>query len=170
MRFPAPVLRAQLRAACSAALKAALHAESVEQTDLKHATGASLAVVHRWTDANEATSLSVADLVLIAQRGYPGVARRMLAWAAEQLGYELRAVAALDDAHDEGATATAAIHEALDVIRAATMTQADGEITQAEAVEELRQWDELDAAAARRRAVLRKAAGLGVIAGGGKRG
>lgn len=75
---------------------------------------------------------------------------------ADSLGYELRPVASLDATHDDAATATTAIHEALDAIRAATTTQADGQIERMEAIAELREWDELEAAAAVRRARLRQ--------------
>lgn len=75
---------------------------------------------------------------------------------AGTIGYELRPRAVLAPDYDASHAATVAVHEALDAIRSVTATQADGRIDRQEAIEELREWDELDEAMSQRRALLRR--------------
>ena len=75
---------------------------------------------------------------------------------AGTIGYELRRRAVLPEGHDAAHAATVVVHEALDAIRSVTATQADGRIDREEAINELREWDELDEAMSQRRALLRR--------------
>lgn len=93
----------------------------------------------------------------------PAVLRVALEDYAARIGYELRPAAVLCDEHDASAHATSLVHEALDAIRTMTATQADGEIDRAEAIEELRQWDELDDVKRERVALLRKVEREGAV-------
>lgn len=84
-RQPMQVIRAELRAELAGLLSKVIFDEKLEQLDLKHATGASASVVQRWCSRDEAPTPSLADIVLIGQ-SYPTIARRLFAWAADQLG------------------------------------------------------------------------------------
>lgn len=84
-RTPAPVRRAEAKAAVARALTRALYESGVEQRELAEATGASTSVVQRWTDRDRLETLSLADLALLGE-DHPDLAHRLMRWMGGQLG------------------------------------------------------------------------------------
>jgi len=149
-RTPGYLLRAEAKALVAEWLDEALSAEKVSQIDIAAATGAGRSHVQRWCDPNELATITAADIPVIG-RSYPGVARRLVAHLADSIGYELRAQS---DVADERA-GLGLVHRALDAIRCATETDADGKIEDDERRREEAALDALDEAIALRRAQLR---------------
>lgn len=140
--------RAQLEAEIGARLRGWIVRAEASFTDVAGALG-----MHRpeLYDLMEGVrTLKAAWLYMLP----PAVLRAALEDLASSIGYELRPVAVLDDDHDDDRSAVRIVHEATDVIRSVTETQADRKIDRQEAIEELREIRELEHALARRRARL----------------
>lgn len=142
--------RAQLEDTIGVRLRGWIMRAEASFTDVAKALGMHRPELYELMEGERAPKL--AWLALLP----PKVLRAALEDLAAGIGYELRARAVLAPDHDAAHAATVAVHEALDAIRSVTATQADGRIDREEAINELREWDELDEAMAKRRALLRR--------------
>ncbi len=95
-------LRARAKADVARAFVRALFDADVDQSEVADAVGIRPSIVQRWGDKNRLETITLADLVLVAER-FPVVARGLMLWAADHLGLvvapRLEAAAPVDHLH-----------------------------------------------------------------------
>lgn len=135
--------REELRVEASRALSQAIHETSIDQMDLADAAGVDASIVSRMLSTKCGNTTTIIDLVMwLADDETRPVALRLMQYIATQSGLDV--IPAKGNA--ARANPQALVHEACDVIRAATTATADGRIDAAEARELLRESEQLEGA------------------------
>lgn len=148
--------REELRRTYGEQLEKWVHRANASVTDVAAALGWKRANLYKVFRGR--LPLHAEDLYLL-----PPEVLRIVADLAATIGLELRPAAELGADHDDDRAALAVVHEALDTIRHITTMRADGKIDRREAIEGLREIEELEAALAPLRTRLRQ-----VVAEGAK--